>query len=190
MVNTLEISKSRRWVAVVPVLVVALLIGVFAKRLLDIQGGRDPSLLQTVLLDTPMPDIDLPPLPNRGEGLATTDLTGHVSLVNVWGSWCIACLSEHPLLMEVAAQNFVPVNGIAWRDDPESSLKWLARNGDPYGRIGQDPVSEAAIALGVTGAPETFIIDAEGVIRYKHIGPITQAVWIATIAPLVESLRR
>ena len=78
--------------AVVPVLVVALLIGVFAKRLLDIQGGRDPSLLQTVLLDTPMPDIDLPPLPNRGEGLATTDLTGHVSLVNVWGSWCIACL--------------------------------------------------------------------------------------------------
>ncbi len=183
-------SNGRRWTFVLPVVVVALLVGIFAKRLADVEGGVDPALLPTVLLDTPVPDIDLPPLPGRGEGLATPDLKQEVSLVNVWGSWCVACLAEHPLLMDLAATDAVPLHGIAWRDNPDASVQWLARNGDPYDRIGQDPVSEAAIAFGVTGAPETFVVDGDGVIRYKHIGPITTDVWLNTMAPLIEQLRQ
>lgn len=188
--DTDNTAKNRRWIALIPVVVVALLVGAFAKRLADVQGGLDPSMVPTVLLNTPAPDFDLPPLPRRGQGLATRDLKGEVSLVNIWGSWCIACLAEHPLLMDMAQDDSIPIHGIAWRDDPEASVRWLARNGDPYERIGQDPVSEAAIAFGVTGAPETFIVDANGVIQYKHIGPITQDVWAETIAPLIAELRQ
>lgn len=182
-------SERGRWQALVPVVIVALLVGVFAKRLADVGGGNDPSLLPTVLLDTPVPEIDLPPLPEREPGLKTDDLQGEVSLVNIWGSWCIACLSEHPLLMRVSESDDVPIHGIAWRDEPKASVRWLGRHGDPYAHIGQDPVSEAAIAFGVTGAPETFVVDAEGIIRYKHIGPISEEDWQMTIAPLIEELR-
>ncbi len=183
-------ADPKRWSFLLPILIVALLVGIFAKRLADVRGGQDPSLVPTVLLDTPVPGIDLPPLPGRGDGLATSNLHGDVSLVNIWGSWCVACLAEHPLLMDLAADNTVPLHGIAWRDDPNASLRWLARNGDPYDQIGQDPVSEAAIAFGVTGAPETFVIDGQGMIRYKHIGPITNDVWTKTIAPLIGQLRQ
>ncbi len=178
-----------KWAALVPVAIVAVLLGIFAKRLADVEGGNDPSLIPTVLLNTPVPDIDLPPLPDRPPGLKTDDLSGEVSLVNIWGSWCVACLSEHPLLMRLAEDNAVPIHGIAWRDEPNASVRWLARHGDPYALIGQDPVSEAAIAFGVTGAPETFVVDANGLIRYKHIGPISEQAWESTIAPLIEELR-
>ena len=188
--ETLAAVNQKRWTFLLPILIVALLVGVFAKRLIDVKGGQDPSLVPTVLLDTPVPALDLPPLPSRGEGLRTADLKKDVSLVNIWGSWCVACLAEHPLLMNVAAENAVPLHGIAWRDDPSASMRWLARNGDPYDLIGQDPVSEAAIAFGVTGAPETFLVDGDGVIRYKHTGPISRKAWDKTIAPLIEQLRQ
>jgi cytochrome c biogenesis protein CcmG/thiol:disulfide interchange protein DsbE len=183
-------SSSGRLTAISPIIIALLLIAVFAKRLIDVQDGLDPNQVKSVLLDTPVPEIDLPPLPERGPGLTTENLKGEVTLVNIWGSWCVACLSEHPLLMEVAAENTIPLHGIAWRDEPQASLRWLARNGDPFDLIGQDPVSEAAIAFGVTGAPETFVVDSAGVIRYKHVGPITMTDWADTISPLVEQLRQ
>ncbi len=180
----------QRWAFLLPVILVVMLVGVFAKRLADVESGKDPSLLPTVLLDTPVPEIDLPPLPGRNDGLATLDLKQEVSLVNIWGSWCVACLAEHPLLMTLSDMDAVPIHGIAWRDNPDASVQWLTRNGDPYARIGQDPVSEAAIAFGVTGAPETFVVDSDGFIRYKHVGPITEDVWANTIAPLITQLRQ
>lgn len=185
-----ESPIKQRWAALVPIIVVSLLVGIFAKRLADVEGGIDPSFVPTVLLNTPAPEFDLPPLPQRGEGLATANLKGEVSLVNIWGSWCVACLAEHPLLMDLAKDDDVPIHGIAWRDDPLAAVRWLARNGDPYSRIGQDPVSETAIAFGVTGAPETFVVDAGGVIQYKHVGPITRDAWTNTIAPLIAELRQ
>ncbi|MEQ8508971.1 MAG: DsbE family thiol:disulfide interchange protein [Rhodospirillaceae bacterium] len=183
----------RRWIAILPVVIAVLLGGVFAKRLADVKDGLDPTVLQSVLLNTPVPDLDLPPLPGRdrvADGIKTEHLKGEVSLVNIWGSWCIACLAEHPLLMAIQGQSDVPIHGIAWRDDPQASLKWLGRHGDPYSRIGQDPISEAAIAFGVTGAPETFVVDANGIIRYKHTGPISPDDWSNTIQPLIEQLRQ
>jgi cytochrome c biogenesis protein CcmG/thiol:disulfide interchange protein DsbE len=183
-------AGPKRWPFVVPLLVVAVLVAMFGKRLMDVSDGDDPHLVPTVLLNTPFPEMDLPPLPGRTPGLATAELKGEVSLVNVWGSWCVACLAEHPLLMELRRQQVVPIHGIAWRDEPTASLQWLARHGDPYARIGQDPRSVAAIALGVTGAPETFVVDRAGIIRYKHIGPITPEVWRGTLEPLIAQLRQ
>jgi cytochrome c biogenesis protein CcmG/thiol:disulfide interchange protein DsbE len=183
-------ATSRRWPYLIPLIVILALGGVFGKRLLDIQQGKNPSLIPTVLLDTPVPEINLPPLPGRGEALTTDDLKGQVTLVNIWGSWCIACLSEHPLLLAISQEGAIPVHGIAWRDKPEDSLAWLARHGDPYSKVGQDPRSEAAIAFGVTAAPETFIVDANGVIRFKKTGPVTPADWQDTMKPLIEELNK
>lgn len=176
-----------------PLIVVGLLVAAFGKRLMDVERGDDPRLLPSVLLDTPVPDMALPALPGRGrdpDGLADEDLKGQVSLVNIWGSWCVACLAEHPVLNDIAKSGAVPVQGIAWRDPPDASLAWLRKHGDPYQRIGQDPKSHAAIAFGVTGAPETFVVDRAGVIRYKHIGPITPDIWAGTLKPLIAELSK
>ena len=183
----------RRWPYVVPVIAVVLLVGVFGKRLVDVEHGDDPHLLPTVLLDTPMPAFDLQPLPDRsdnGAAFTNADLNDRVSLVNVWGSWCVACLQEHPVLMEIARQGLVPLHGVDWRDKPERGMDWLRKHGDPYDRVGQDPHSEFAIDLGVTGAPETFVIDANGVIHYKYTGPLSEDVWRQTLLPLITELRK
>jgi cytochrome c biogenesis protein CcmG/thiol:disulfide interchange protein DsbE len=177
----------------VPLLAAAVLVAAFGKRLMDIEGGDDPRLLPTVLLNTPVPDMALEAIPGRErtpDGLADEDLKGEVSLVNIWGSWCVACLAEHPMLNEIAKSGVVPVQGIEWRDAPDASLAWLRKHGDPYRRIGQDPKSRAAIAFGVTGAPETFVVDREGVIRHKHIGPITPEIWERSLRPLIAELSK
>ncbi len=124
-------------------------------------------------------------------GLASTDLRGEVSLLNVFGSWCVACAVEHPFLMKLKADGVVPIHAIDWREKNRAAgPAWLARRGDPYTRVGDDPDSRAAIALGVTGAPETFIIDRSGVIRYKHVGPITAEVWSKRLWPIVRKLQQ
>lgn len=154
--------------------------------------GLNPRDLPSMLIDQPVPEFTLAPIQGRDDkGLASTDLVGQVSLVNVFGSWCIACKLEHPFLMELKNKGAVPIHGIDWREKtPEAGPEWLRRHGDPYTLVGNDPESKAAIALGVTGAPETFIVDARGVVRYKHVGPITPEDWETTLRPLVEELRR
>jgi cytochrome c biogenesis protein CcmG/thiol:disulfide interchange protein DsbE len=182
--------RIRRWPYLLPLVVILALGGVFGKRLLDVERGLDPNLIPTVLLNTPVPEFDLEPLPNRGEGLNSAALKGQVYLVNFWGSWCIACLSEHPMLMEIAKSGEIDIHGVAWRDDPQRSLDWLAKHGDPYARIGQDPRSKTAIAFGIVAAPETFLVDAEGMIRYKQTGPITASDWRNKIKPLIAQLKK
>jgi cytochrome c biogenesis protein CcmG/thiol:disulfide interchange protein DsbE len=153
--------------------------------------GHDPHRVPSVLIDQPVPDFALAPVKGRDRGLSSSDLRGQVALVNVFGSWCAACLIEHPFLMKLKAQRLVPIFGIDWREkDGDAGPAWLARHGDPYTLVGDDPASKAAIAFGVTGAPETFIVDREGVIRYKHVGPITPDVWEQTLWPIVQDLRR
>jgi cytochrome c biogenesis protein CcmG/thiol:disulfide interchange protein DsbE len=152
--------------------------------------GKDPHEIPSVLIDTPVPEFDLPPIKGRERGFASSDLRGEVSLVNVFGSWCVACRIEHPLLMQLHRSGVVPIHGINWREpDVEAGPAWLHRHGDPYTLIGADPESKAAIAFGVTGAPETFIVDRNGVIRYKQVGPITQDIWTETLWPIIQSLR-
>lgn len=153
--------------------------------------GKDPHDIPSVLIDRPVPEFSLPPLEGFDHGLSSADLKGRVSLVNIFGSWCVACQIEHPFLMALRRDDVVPIFGIDWREkDRQAGPAWLARHGNPYTRIGDDPSSRVAIDLGVTGAPETFIVDAKGVIRYKHVGPITPEVWEAKLWPIVQALRR
>jgi len=153
--------------------------------------GRNPQELPSVLINTPVAEFDLPAIDGRDKGFASKDLLDQVTLVNVFGSWCVACLQEHPFLMKLAKEKLIPIYGIDWREtDRRAGPSWLRRYGDPYTLIGDDPKSRGAIAFGVTGAPESFIIDKQGTIRYKHIGPITQEIWDETIWPIVQELRK
>ncbi len=153
--------------------------------------GLDPHKLPNMLEGKPVPAFSLPGLEGRDDkGFSNTDLIGTVSLVNVFGSWCVACRVEHPYLMQLKKTNAVPVHGIDWREpDRQAGPTWLQRHGDLYTLIGDDPNSRAAIAFGVTGAPETFVVDKQGIIRYKHIGPITDEVWSGTLKPLIDHLK-
>ena len=182
--------RINRWPYILPLVIVLALGGVFAKRLSDVSGGYDPLDIPTVLLNTPAPAFDLPPLPGYGEAFTTADLKGKVSLINIWGSWCAACTVEHPLLMEIAKSGEIPIYGIAWRDQPDRSIAWLQRHGNPYTKIGQDPKSQAIINLGVVAAPESFLIDKEGVIRYKVAGIITRDEWREEIQPLIAQFNK
>ena len=152
---------------------------------------RDPHTLPSVLIDQDVPPFSLAAIEGREKGFSSADLVGKVSLVNVFGSWCAACRIEHPFLMKLREDGVVPIHGINWREENrQAGPAWLARFGDPYTLIGDDPKSKGAIAFGVTGAPETFIVDARGVIRYKHVGPITPEVWESTLWPLIQELRK
>ena len=149
----------------------------------------EPSRLDSVLIDTPLPEFELEPIQGFEDGLKNADLAGEVALVNIFGSWCVACLVEHPKLMEISERDLVPIYGVNWKDKPGDGAAWLRRHGNPYTRIGDDPDSRLAIDLGVTGAPETFIVDQAGRIRYKHLGPISDRDWDQIMWPLIQRLR-
>ena len=116
-------------------------------------------------------------------------MRGQVSLINVFGSWCVACNVEHPVLMDIAKNNEVRLIGMDWRDERDKAKRWLAQRGDPYTKVIFDNESVLAIKLGVTGAPESFITDKMGNIRYKHVGVITPDIWRETLLPIVETLK-
>jgi cytochrome c biogenesis protein CcmG/thiol:disulfide interchange protein DsbE len=147
---------------------------------------RDPSKLPSELINRPLPTFEMETL--SGEPIVTADWLGEVALLNVFGSGCVACLTEHPLLMGLTETGDVKIIGVNWRDTRVKAERWLTRYGNPYGAIIFDADSLLAIDLGVTGAPETFVIDRKGQIRYKHTGPITEDVWRDSLRPLIDTL--
>ena len=151
--------------------------------------GRDPAYMPSMLIDRPAPQFDLPGLTDDAPRFTSDDLNGEVSLVNIFGSWCIACEVEHPTLMRIAASDAVPIYGIDWRDKPGAGAAWLSRHGDPYTKVGDDASGRVAIDFGVTGAPETFVIDREGRVRHKHVGIVTPEIWENVLLPMIEDLR-
>ena len=142
--------------------------------------------MPSALLGKPVPDFALPPVLGREEGLSTQDLIGHVSLVNVFASWCVPCRAEHPLFMELSATGEVPLYGINYKDPPDQARAWLDELGDPYARIGADINGRAGIEWGVYGVPETYVIAPDGTIAYRHVGPITRAILQETLLPIVR----
>ena len=177
---------ARRALYLVPLLLFALVAGYF---LWGLASDRNPNLVPSALIDKPAPAFDLPPLDGLGRpGLATADLqNGGVALVNFFASWCLPCRAEHPLLMDLA-ESGVRVLGIDFRDSPEDARRWLGQSGNPYERIGVDERGRTSIDFGVSGVPETFVIDREGRIRYQHIGPLMARDIEDKILPLIESL--
>lgn len=149
---------------------------------------RDPSTLPSALIDKPVPTFELPPIAGRdGGGFSSTDLEGGVSLVNVFASWCVPCRVEHPLLLALAEEG-VPIYGINYKDPAEKANEWLAELGDPYRAIGADAQGRVAIDWGVYGVPETFVVDPEGRIRHRHVGPLQPEDVEKTIKPLLAEL--
>jgi len=151
---------------------------------------RDASVVPSALIDKPVPEFDLPPVKGRDLGLATENLRGKVSLVNVFASWCTACRYEHPIFMRLAAEGTVPIHGLNYEYAPDDAAAWLDALGDPYTRTGADRAGHVGIEWGVYGVPETFVISRDGRIAYKHVGPIDSAALRDTILPLIEELRK
>ena len=150
---------------------------------------RDPSKIPSVLINKPLPAFDLAAVRSDDAGLKTSDLTGRPALLNVYGSWCVTCRVEHPQLLAMKAQG-VPIDGLDWKDEPDAAARYLIENGDPYRHTGADRDGRIAIDLGVTGAPETFVVDRHGHVRYKHIGAIMPDDWTGKIKPLMDQLER
>lgn len=149
----------------------------------------NPRLIPSPLIGKAVPEFSLPAVKGREKGLASADLKGEVSLVNVFASWCVACLEEHPLLMQLAIAGTVPIHGLNYKDKPDDAAAWLDRYGDPYTSTGADIDGLVGIDWGVYGVPETFVIDRQGKIAYKHIGPIKKSDLVETILPLIQQLR-
>ncbi|MBK7472472.1 MAG: DsbE family thiol:disulfide interchange protein [Betaproteobacteria bacterium] len=150
---------------------------------------RDPREIPSVLVDKPVPAFTLPVLGSPDKKFSPADYRGKVWLLNVWGSWCISCQVEHPTLLALAKSNVVPIVGFDWKDKPDAAIKWLAQQGgDPYVFSVTDLDGRVAIDFGVYGAPETFVIDKEGMIRYKHIGPLDDKAVAEKLLPWIRKL--
>lgn len=152
--------------------------------------GRDPREVPSPLIDKAAPAFSLPELKDPTRTFSAADMRGKVWLLNVWASWCISCRDEHPLLLEYAKSGAVPIYGLNWKDQRQDALRWLGELGDPYVLSAVDLDGRVAIDYGVYGAPETYLIDGNGVIRFKQIGPITPDVWSKKILPLAQELNR
>ena len=173
----------RRWTPFLP-LALFLALGVtFALGL-----RRDPAVLPSVLIGKPLPHFVLEPVIPGTKGFSSADLSGRVALINVFGSWCVSCRVEHPTLMKLRAEGAAQIYGLDWKDTPADGAQWLTRNGDPYEAVGGDQVGRVALDLGVSGAPETFVIDKRGRVAYKHVGPITLDVWKRKFRPMIARL--
>jgi cytochrome c biogenesis protein CcmG/thiol:disulfide interchange protein DsbE len=135
------------------------------------------STMQSALLGKTVPAFTLPVLGNPGMNLTSTQLAGRPWVLNVWGTWCVACREEHDALLEIARQNAVPLVGLNWKDEDDAALDWLKQLGNPYSVVVADRDGRAAINFGVYGAPETFFIDADGRVQYRHVGAMTAEVW-------------
>jgi cytochrome c biogenesis protein CcmG/thiol:disulfide interchange protein DsbE len=169
-------KKRSTWVALLPLLIFVALAAVFAVQLLS---GKDSSTIPSALIGKDAPQTSLPavegltrdgaPVP----GLNSEDFKGKLTLVNVWGSWCVPCRQEHPLLMEIAKDERIRVVGLNYKDQPENARRFLGDLGNPFAAVGADRAGRSAIEWGVYGVPETFLVDKDGKIVYKHVGPFT-----------------
>ena len=149
----------------------------------------NPREVPSPLIDKPAPAFQLPQLHDSGKTLAAEDMKGKVWVFNVWASWCVACVEEHPLLVELSKRNLVPIVGLNYKDNRTDALQWLQKRGDPYTLSAQDADGRVGIDYGVYGVPETYVIDKEGIIRFKRIGPVTPMVLDEQILPLVKRLQ-
>ena len=168
----------KRWTLFLPLFIFVML-GFFLWRGLYL----DPKDVPSALVDKTFPEFNLPTLVD-GKNRTLKDLKGQVHLVNVWGTWCISCKVEHPFLVKLAKQG-VSIIGVNYKDDNDSALKWLNDLGNPYQFTVYDPHGKLGFDLGVYGAPETYVVDQNGVVRYRHVGVVNESVWKKTLEPLV-----
>ena len=183
-VAIVEVSWRQMIRHLIPLLVFVVLVGFLWAGL-----SLNPREVPSPLIGRPAPAFSLPQLRNPGAVINAADLKGQVWLLNVFASWCTPCLEEHPYLVDLAKSGVVPVYGLNYKDRHEAALKWLNKHGDPYAGIVVDAEGRTGIEYGVYGVPETFVIDKLGVIRFKHIGPLTPDVLDDEILPMIRRLQ-
>jgi cytochrome c biogenesis protein CcmG/thiol:disulfide interchange protein DsbE len=149
---------------------------------------KDPHELPSALINQPVAEFSYPSLLNK-QPITKQQFLGHVTLLNVWATWCITCHAEHAVLMDIANSKEVVIYGLNYKDDPAAARQWLQKYGNPYQDVILDDKGTLAIDFGVYGTPETFIIDSQGIIRYKHIGAISPAAWKDKIEPEIKKWR-
>ncbi len=170
----------KRWL---PLLAFLVLVGFFAKGLF-----LNPREVPSPLIGRAAPAFALPLVGNDAASFSPADMRGKVWLLNVWAPWCVSCRQEHPVLMQIAQGGRVPIVGLNWKDRDREAAMLLARAGSPYLAVAEDLDGRVGIDYGVTGTPETYVIDREGIVRMKHIGPISPDVWKAKFEPKLKEL--
>lgn len=150
----------------------------------------DPRDIPSVLIEKPAPEFSLPLLQDPSRRLERKDLLGQVSLFNAWGTWCPTCYQEHPVLVEIAKNHNIPIYGLDYKDDRDKALAWLQKYGNPYKQVAFDKDGRVSIDWGVYAAPETFVVDKAGIIRYKHKGAITMQLFTETLLPMIRQLEQ
>ena len=163
-----------------PLILVAVMIPVFMIGL-----NRDPTVVPSPFIDKVAPPFELPTLKEPGRTVGTSDYLGEMALLNVWATWCVGCRQEHDFLLKLAGEIDIPIYGLNWRDRRAPALVWLQQLGDPYVDSAYDEDGRVGIDWGVYGAPETFLIDKDGVILHKHISPLTEEVWQRDFQPKI-----
>lgn len=166
----------------IPLIVFVLLAGLFWVGL-----GLDPSEMPSAKVGDPVPEFELPTVKDEQRLVTQEIFKGQISLLNVWGTWCAACRVEHPYLVELAEQG-VPIYGVNYKDDVALARKWLDQLEDPYVLSIVDADGRLGLKLGVFGAPETYLVDSEGIVRHRHVGVVDEKVWNRDFVPLIESL--
>lgn len=188
MSETGESKAGRRFrpLMLLPLVLFAGLAGIFLMRL---ESSVGPDIVPSVLIGKPAPDFALPPLSGAGvPGLARADLAGHVTLVNIFASWCVPCRQEHPVLEKVAKDSRVRLVGIDYKDKPENVLAFLKEMGNPYAAIGVDESGRTFIDWGSYGVPETYLVTPDGIIRKKYIGPLTDETVARDLDPEIAKV--
>jgi cytochrome c biogenesis protein CcmG/thiol:disulfide interchange protein DsbE len=151
---------------------------------------RDPHEVPSPLINKPAPAFKLPQLHEPARTFSVESMRGKVWVLNFWGTWCVACREEHPMLVEFAKSGALPIYGVDYKDDREAAKQWLNELGNPYTLTAFDVDGRTSIDYGVYGAPESYLIDKNGVIRFKQIGPITEDVWNNKFLPLAKQLNQ
>lgn len=179
----------RRWLYLLPVFVFIVLSVFFVRRLMLIEEGNAPDVIPSVMINRAAPDFSLPSLIAGKPEVKSADLRGHVTLVDIFASWCVPCRAEHPLLAEVKAAG-INLIGINYKDQTVMARAWLDTMGNPYDAIGADRDGRVAIDFGAYGVPESYLIDKQGIIRFKQIGPLTEEDIRHKLLPLARELAR
>ncbi len=153
-----------------------------------IQRAPNKSVIASPLIGKPAPQFELPVL-GSAETFASESMRGRWYLLNVWGTWCAECRREHDMLLEIASRGEVPIVGLNWKDDPAAAQQWLQQLGNPYVIIPADREGRVAIDWGVYGAPETFLVDDRGIVRYKHVGALHPLAWESEFLPRIRGVK-
>ena len=159
------------------ILPVAVFLGLAALLYIGVRHSPGKNDMPSALIGKPAPAFELPVLGETTRKFSTHEFAGKPWVLNVWGTWCVACREEHAALLEIGRQNALPLVGLSWKDEDDAALEWLAQLGNPYSVVAVDHDGRTAINFGVYGAPETFFIDANGRVQYRHVGAMTQEVW-------------